>query len=453
MRLGNFLTEQDERIKVIILTSKKDGGSSEDLFDTAEKFKKLCEKKKLEHYVAFAENSYISKKDGEITIHNSDDTKGFKIHKNNTVVVVRGSVDNLRVGLDLLAQLENNGIFCINGRESIEICADKYRTILALEDEGISCPRTALITNEDGLKDAFQRIGSKFPCILKTLTGSKGIGVFFADSWMGMKSTLQAMWKINENTELIIQEYIEAEFDMRIHVLNGEVIAAMKRFKIENDFRSNYSLGGEIEELEVDDKQKEIAIKAAKAVGAIWAGVDVMDKKGKLVVIEVNSSPGTEGIEKATGKKVTETVLNYVIDKSHWKNIKMTECGYIEKIKIEKVGIFDAKMDTGNSGYCVIHADKWKKSEGEIVWDIGDKTVVSKLKEIRPLRIGGLDSRIEKRPVIMLDVSFNGEKYENVRFTFSNRKDLSTPVLMNRLFLRRASLSVNSNLKYRLSEK
>jgi ribosomal protein S6--L-glutamate ligase len=459
MRLKYYITEADEKIKVVILTTKndekKEDSGGDKLFDTSKKIKEYCEKKKISHYVLYAENAFINRNKDDMTVHNSDDKQGFKIHKNNTAVVVRGTFDTLSTGLDLLSRMENAGIFCVNGREAIEICSDKYRTILAMEDNEIKCPKTATVVNKDGLGGAFKRIGGKFPCILKTITGSKGIGVFFADSWIGMNSTLQAMWKVDEEVQILMQEYIEADFDMRIHVLGGEVIGAMKRFKIKNDFRSNYSLGGKIEEMKVNDKLREFAINAAKAIGGIWVGVDVMDAgKEDYRVIEVNSSPGTEGIEKATHKNIVGTVVKFITDKNNWADIKKTECGFVEKIKIEKTDKeFDAKMDTGNSSYSVIHANKWKINGDNIRWEMYGKKYTDELDSMKEVEAGATEHKREERPVIKLNVIFNGETYKNVRFCLSDREDFSTPVLMNRQFIRRAGLIVNPSLKYALSEK
>lgn len=453
MRLSNYMLEADERIKIVVLTSKNEDGSSEDLSKTAGRLKEVCEKKKLECYIVFSENAMISKKDGELTIHNVGDKKGFKIHRNNTVVIARGSVGQLQASLDLMSQLENNGIFCVNNRETMEMCSDKYRTIIALQDIGVRCPRTALVTGEEGLEEAFRRVGGKFPCVLKTIRGSKGIGVFIADSWRGMKSALQTIWKLDEEAELLIQEYIEADHDMRIHVLGDEVIAAMKRFKIKDDFRSNYSLGGKVEALEVDDKQREIAIKASKAVDAVWSGVDMMEADGKNYVIEINSSPGTEGIEKATDKNIVEIVLDYVTDRSHWANIKTTECGFIEKVKVEGIGEFATKMDTGNGAFCVLHADKWKKVGNDIEWENQGKTFSHKLETMKTFIMRGVKSEKIKRPAIRLDITFNGETYKNIHFALSDRSDMTTPILMNRAFIKRARLTINPALTYALSKK
>jgi hypothetical protein len=293
-----------------------------------------------------------------------------------------------------------------------------------------------------------------FPCVLKTLTGSKGIGVFQADTWEGMKSTLQTIWKIEPDTEIIIQEFIEADYDVRVHVLGGKVIAAMKRHKIKKDFRSNYSLGGKVEKVTLSEKETEIAILSAKAVGGLWVGVDMMeDKDGNIFVIEVNSSPGTEGIMMATNKPIIDIVLNYIIDKKYWK-LKTIECGYIENVKIEKIGDFDAKFDTGNSSYCVLHTDEYKISDDHIVvWTNGGRTFKNELHGMKTVKAGTLGVKeSEERPVILLDVTFNGTVYKDVKFTLSKREG-KKPANMNVTFIKRAGLSINPAKKYILSVK
>jgi ribosomal protein S6--L-glutamate ligase len=328
-RLDDFVTEANEDIvKIVVLTSHKDGGEEEGggLHKTAKIIKQTCIDKNIPYYLVFCENAFITKDDNDNSyIHNIDDKKGFKISKKDTVVLVRGSVASSKSSLDLLSQIERREIFCVNNRQTIEECSDKFRTILKIADAGLLAPKTSLVTNEKGLKAAFERVGETFPIVMKTLTGAKGIGVFKADTWEGMRSTLQTIWKINPDTEIILQKFIDAGFDIRVHVLGGKVIAAMKRFKIKEDFRSNYSLGGKVEKLELTPEQEDAAIIAAKAVGAVWAGVDIMiDKNDNIFIIEVNSSPGTEGIIKATGKPIMDMFMDYILNKKHWR-FKTTE--------------------------------------------------------------------------------------------------------------------------------
>jgi RimK family alpha-L-glutamate ligase len=448
----NFLTEAkiDEDVRIVVLSGKSNENES-GYFVTAGKIKDMCDKKGIKCFVAFAEQAFL-KKDGDMTkIYNEEGKKGFEIDKNNTVFIVRNSVIRKKASIDLLSQIERRDMFCINNRDSMEICDDKYRTILKLADAGIPVPLTAVVPNEESIEVAMKKVGNKFPIIVKTLTGSKGLGVFIVDRIESLRSTLQAIWKINNNTEILFQEYIEASYDLRIHVLGHKVIAAMKRFKIKKDFRSNFSLGGKVSDVKLTDEQEKIAILAAKTVGAAWAGVDMMiDKEGKACIIEVNTSPGTEGIEKATGKSIIKMLLDYAMDKKHWL-LKTTECGYLEMINIEVLGELIAKMDTGNGAYSVIHANKWDVKDGYVTWTHDGKEYEHKFVETKKVRMGGLKSEYEERPVIELNVTFNGTTYNDVKFTLSNRESMTTPVLMSRGFIKLANLSINPAKRYAIT--
>lgn len=449
-----YLVEQNiNKVRIVILTSRKKNGNSEDLYRTAKSIKKLCEKKGIDCYNVFAEDAYIRRESKKLYIHNINDSKGFEISSADTVVIVRGSVGRLQSSLDLLSQLERNGIYCVNYRNTLESCSDKYRTALLLADNDISTPKTAIVTSEKGLEIAFKKMGGKFPVVLKTLTGSKGIGVFISDSWESMRSTLQTIWKINKDVEIVMQEYLDADYDMRVHVLGEKVIAAMKRYKIEKDFRSNYSLGGKVEKFDPTEEEKEIAILAAKAVGAAWAGVDLMRNKkdNKLYVIEVNSSPGTEGIEKATGEPVVEKVIDFVLDKNNWKR-PATEAGFIETVKIQGIGEISAKLDTGNGSYCVLHADEIDIKGDKVVWKHDGKTFTNDIETVKKFVVGGVRNEKETRPVIFLNVEFNGDTYE-MRFALSDRNGMTTPCLLNRKFIRQANLIINPAKQYVLTIK
>lgn len=439
----------DRNIRLIVLTSRSKSGK---LFRTAKVVQELCEKLGVKCYVVFAEDAYIDR-DGKdiVKIHNIDDKRGFIINENNTVALIRGSVTALQSSLDLLSQLERHNIFCVNTRLCMEECSDKYRTALKIADAKLPTPRTALVSGERGIEAAFNRVGNKFPCVVKTLNGSKGIGVFIIDTLEGMRSTIQTIFKISKETEILFQEYIEASYDIRVHVLGGKVIATMKRFKIKKDFRSNYSLGGKVKKLELTEEQEKIAILAAKAVGGSWVGVDMMvDKNNKNYIIEINSSPGTEGIEKATGQKVVEKVIKHIINPDNWHK-KSKECGFIEKLEIEGIGEIDAKMDTGCGSYSVIHADSWNIDGDYVKWINNGKEYEHKIETVKKFLRGGVRNQEEERVVVLLNVTFVGKTYKDVKFSISNRTNMTTPVLINRNFLRRANLVVSSAKKYLLS--
>lgn len=451
LTFDDYLLESVEKdVRLICLTSKKKSGSG--YFRTARVIDEICTKKGIKHYIVYAEDAYIERRDKSIYIHNIDDKKGFKIDEKNTVAIVRGSVAALKASLDLLSQLERHNVFCINNRLCMEECSDKYRTALKMADADVPTPKTALVTGEKGIEAAFKRVGGTFPCVVKTLTGSKGVGVFIVDTVEGMKSSLQTIWKISKSeTEVLFQEYIEAKYDIRVHVVGGKILTAMKRFKIKKDFRSNYSLGGKVSTIKLTNEQEEIAILAAKAVGAVWAGVDLMvSKSGKTYVIEINSSPGTEGIEKATGKSVVGEVINFACDKINW-NRPSIECGFIEKLTIESIGEMDAKLDTGNGSYCVIHADKWEIKDGYVTWSHNGKEYEHKVETVKKFMRGGVRCEEELRPVVLLNITFNGDTYKDVKFTISNREKMATPILMNRNFLRKANLVINPAKRYALS--
>lgn len=454
MNIKKYLKEENkEDFRIVFLTGKKNTNNPNDLYKTAKRFKEVFDRRNIKYYIAFTENCYLTKEDDILKIHNIDDKKGFKIHKDNTVVIARNSVINLKSSLDILSLIERNDIFCVNSRDNIEICADKFRTVLRLNDIGIQTPKTSIVTDIEELENSFKRIGGKFPCVLKTITGSQGVGVFIADTWMGLKSTLQAIWKMDKTTEILLQEYIDCDYDIRVHILGGKVIAAMKRIKIKEDFRSNYSLGGNIKPIELTEDQEKIAILSAKAVDGVWVGVDMIENRaGKVFVIEVNSSPGTEGIEIASKVNVINRVINFVSNKKNWLREPM-ECGYIERIKIEELGDVSAKMDTGNGSSCVIHADKWEIKNNKIKWWHNNKEYEHEEKGIKKVKVGGSFNEYKERPVIYLNVEFNGKKYKDVEFTLSNRTGMSTIALMNRKFIKLANLMINPAKRYALTTK
>jgi len=438
---------------IIVLTNRKIENDDNKLFRTAERIKEICNKRKINCYIVFVEDAHIIKhSDGYHTIHNYNDDKGFPIIYGQTVAIIRGSIGKYRSTMDLVSQLEKIGIFCINHRETMETCSDKYRTILKLADSGLPSPKTALLQSEDTIDLAIESVGGKFPLIVKTLTGSKGIGVLFTESLRSLKSFLQMVWKINPDEELILQQFIETDHDLRVHVLGDEVIAAMKRYVIPGDFRSNFSLGGKVEEVKLNIEEEELCIKAAKAVRASWAGVDFLkDKKGNIYIIEINSSPGTTGIEKATNENIVSMVVDFAINRDNW-SLKAQECGWIEMLEIDGVGEFKAKFDTGNGSLCVLHADKYKIDKKIVQWKIGKNSFRVPLKEFKNIHVGGLRDFTERRPVIELDIIFDGILYSKIDFTLDDRSG-RTPILLNRKFLRKANVMVNPREKYLITVK
>ena len=200
-----FLSEQSDEqpYKILVISAEP---TKEKMFHTAQRV--TDEAKKLGHdvYVVKVEGAIVSY-ENEWRIYNSDDKKGFVIDAHNTVAIVRGSVRLKKSYLDLLSQLEKIGVCMVNSRETVEISADKYRTYLKLQDFGLTQPKTVLIPNKENWKEAVEKLDTTYPMIMKTLDGSKGVGVLFIESERQIESLVHLLYSQNENIDLLLQEY------------------------------------------------------------------------------------------------------------------------------------------------------------------------------------------------------------------------------------------------------
>jgi len=447
--------KKEEKYRVVILTVRPSAEEKVKVYHTSSVIEETAKKLGLEAYLVFLDGAYILKnEDGTRTIHNDEDEEGFEISYKDTIVIVRGGVNRKEVFKDLLSQLESSGIACVNSRDCLEICSDKYRTSLMLADAGLSTPTTVLVPNQKGASLAFDKLGSKYPVILKTNTGTKGVGVLFVESERGLDSMVQLLYKLDENIALLLQSYIKTDFDVRVMVINNRVIGAMQRNVVEGDFRSNYSQGATIEEYELSDVERENCIRAAKIVGGSWVGVDFIpskDKDEQPFILEVNSSPGTKGFAEATKINTIKELLKIYKDRSNWWN-QPTLCGVWEMFEHEIFGNLIGKMDTGNSSETsVIHADDIKIKDKNVIWSLKGKKVKSKLIKMKDIKLGGFRNREETRPVVEIEISFQQKKHKYL-FTLDDRGS-KTPLLMNRHFMTELNLAIDPSRKFILTEK
>jgi len=447
--------DKTEKYKVVVLTRIPESAENVKVFKTSERIEEEAKALGLEVYITFINGAYLTFDENGRTIHNANDEKGFSISPEDTIVIVRGGVNTKEVWKDLLSQLERAGITCINTRECMEICSDKYRTSLRLADAGLVSPITVLVPDVKGAKIAFEKLDTDYPVILKTTSGTKGVGVLFVESERSLESMVQLLYKLDENISLILQSYIETKFDVRAMVLNNKVIATMKREIVEGDFRSNYSQGAKISEYKLNDIERDSCIRAAKLVNGSWVGVDFIpakDKKDLPYILEINSSPGSKGIEKATKLNIIKLLLESYKDKSNWwKN--PTICGVWETFEHDVFGKILAKMDTGNSSETsVIHADSFNIDGKFITWSLNDKKIKSPLIKMKDINLGGFRDRKETRPVIKLDLKFQNTIYKDLLFTLDDRGE-KTPILINREFMKFTNLAVDPSRKFILTEK
>ena len=276
------------------------------------------------------------------------------------------------------------------------------------------------------------------------------MGVLFIESEIGLDSIVQLINKQDEDSDLLVQEYIKTDYDVRVLVLGGKVLATMKRPVIKGDFRSNVSQGSKPEELKLTELEIEECIKASKAVNGLWNAVDFIPSKNRTkeppFMIEVNSSPGTEGMEEATGRNISKEILEHFSDKKNWVQ-EPSKCGYKEVMTIKPFGDIVAKFDTGNSGTNVIHAENMEVKGKKVTWSLYNKTITSDIIRQEEIKVGGLRDYEEDRYLIKLDVQFAGTMYTDVEFTLDDREN-RTHILLDREFMNRLNVMVDPSRKY-----
>ena len=456
-KFKSFITEaKKEKYKVVVLTRKPDDYPNHKSLLTSAKFEKSAKALELDFYMCFINGAYLSFENELRRIHNADDDKGFEISTDDTLIIVRGGVNARDSWKDLLSQLERAGYTCVNSRECMEVCSDKYRTSLRLAEVGLSTPTTVLIPDEDSAEIAFEKLNTTYPVILKTISGTKGVGVLFVESEKSLESMVQLLYKVDEEISLILQTYIKTDYDVRVMVLNNIIVGAMQRNVVSGDFRSNVHLGSSIKKYELTEKEKRDCISAAKAVNGVWVGVDFIPAKDREndspFILEVNSSPGTEGFDKSTKKNITKHFLENFMDKENWWKTSVL-AGVWETFEHEKLGSIIGKMDTGNSSKTsVIHSDTYEIKGKKINWELNGVKMISKIEEMKKINLGGFRDRTEVRPSILLDFTFAGTLYKNMRFTIDDRGK-KTPILINRNFMNKANISIDPSRKFILTER
>ena len=452
-KFREFITEAPDngKYKLLVITDEPEKAKT---FHTADRLREEAENLGWKYYLYKLTGGYTTSPEGALRLHNKDDDKGFEVSGTDTIAIIRGSVTRKDSWMDIVSLLEKHSICVVNSRETISVCADKYRTSLRLADYGIKQPVTHLINDPENSEQAFENLNTQYPVILKTLRGSKGVGVLFVESAKSLDSIVQLIHKQDEDADLLLQEYIKTDYDARVLVLGGKVLSTMKRPVIEGDFRSNVSQGSKPQKLELTELEIEESLKAAKAVNGLWTAVDFIPSKNRTkeppFIIEVNSSPGTEGMEEATGRNISKEILEFFSDKNNWVKVP-SMCGYKEIVNIKPFGEIIAKFDTGNSGMSVIHADKMDVKGKKVTWSLLGKTITSDIIRTEEISVGGLRDYDEDRYVIKLNVEFLGGLYET-EFTLDDRED-RTPILFDREFMSKVNVMVNPDRKYVVTTK
>lgn len=214
-------------------------------------------------------------------------------------------------GTSVVRQFEMMGTYSINESVAISRSRDKLRSLQLLSRKGIGMPRTGFANRPDKIDDLIKNVGGA-PVVIKLLEGTQGIGVVLADTQKAAESIIEAFMGLNAN--ILVQEYIKEAggADIRCLVVGGKVVAAMKRQAAPGEFRSNLHRGGSASLVRLSPQERKTAVDAAKTMGLSMCGVDILRSNNGPVVMEVNSSPGLEGIEAATGKDVAGMIIDFI---------------------------------------------------------------------------------------------------------------------------------------------
>jgi ribosomal protein S6--L-glutamate ligase len=214
-------------------------------------------------------------------------------------------------GLAVVKQFESMGVIPINDRKAIADSRDKMRCLQVLSQAGLHVPATVLMRGPRGRRAAVEAVGG-FPVVLKVLKGTQGVGVMLLHSPISLGSVLDTLQSMEQ--DVIIQQFIAegAGRDYRAFVIGDQVVAAMMRTAPEGEFRSNIHRGGQGHLIKLAPEFERAAIRATRALGLQVAGVDLMESDIGPLIIEVNSSPGFEGIERATGLNIAGMIVKHI---------------------------------------------------------------------------------------------------------------------------------------------
>ena len=348
-KFSSFITEQKEESYRLIVFNN----SNEDVRDVGKRerpdFKLYTDSAKkvgIEIFNVEYTGLFVSESNGKLFINSfefDDDgvvimptesggakyQKPIEINPDNTLIFARGlgtfGYTTNRRWVDIIRGLEDKGFKTIPSIKTWDVCSSKYYCDQLFKQNYLRSPITVPITYSDDSERAVKEGGLKFPLILKSSSGSQtGVGVIIMESMKSLHPTVQMLSFLQPYVDLLVQEYIKIDYDIRVLVVNGEVLASMRRNVMDDDIRSNASLGAKTESIELTDMEKETAIKVAQLVDGDLVGVDLLPAKDREkeqpYILEVNATPGLGGIEEVTkDKSVTQEILKIYMNRENWK--------------------------------------------------------------------------------------------------------------------------------------
>lgn len=345
--------------------------------------------------------------------------------------------------------LKSNGFYMCNDAKVAGICKSKVKTFDVLSEDGVSTIDTIEIDrhlhdhkkldNIDKMNKFLTSHSLQFPVVVKVADGTQGVGVFKCDDVNILVSVVQYL--VRTKGTCLIQPFCEIDYDVRVHVfcktLKPEtatvddyvVIGTMKREKAVGDFRTNYSIGGQISKYDISPAEKTLAKEAAKSIGAVWCGVDICHDKvtGNDYVIEINSSPALKGISKISEKQPTDVIVKHVKKTLTGKQKDSEEIedrelvSYYETIELDGIPI-TGHFDTGNSCMTALKSNVFKIDGDKVTFEISGQEVTKEIVRKKAILHGGIKS--DKRPVVKMDLTFNGQVLKDVEICVRGLTDI-----------------------------
>jgi len=227
-------------------------------------------------------------------------------------------------GTSVVRQFEQMDVFCANTATGISNSRDKLRSLQILSRFDIGIPPTEFVRDRDDVLPAIERVGGA-PVIIKLLEGTQGVGVILAESVKMAQAIIETLQSTKQN--VLVQKFVNESRgrDIRAFVIGDRVVAAMRRVAQGDEFRSNVHRGGQVEATQLDPVYEETAVRAAQIIGLRIAGVDMLEAASGPSVMEVNSSPGLEGIESATQRDVAGAIVDYLADNVQYPELDVRQ--------------------------------------------------------------------------------------------------------------------------------
>lgn len=467
---------------IIVLTNSRDPKDNKTLKNIIESIKDFKKDGSgvPEIHVFVADEVVIDEKDnGDIYIEDSKNSMTIKEESNiDTLVFSRLGVQNTQCE-SVTQVLQDRGFLVLNPLKYSKLASDKYDTAVLLQRGNIPQPNFCLMTrdilyNEESYESALKSVhpswekdseeNDKLEYVIKILDGHGGTGVACITG-KGLLSILQLIFAIDPERRIIIQAKEEADGgDIRVHVLTlrnkQKILACMKRVKLSGDFRSNVSLGASAEPVKLTPAQEQIALRAAKLSRLPWCAVDIMPlvkgsnkELGDNVVLEINASPGTDGISDVIEENFISILVSELNDPSEFY-IQEKVAGYKETIQVDLGnGSIDllAKLDTGNGAKAsCLEVGEYEEKDGVITFTLFNKKYQFDKVDTSNAIAG--DTKYNRPIIVIPEIRVGKRKIKNAKMGIVTSRDKNTNVLINRDDLSRMGYIINPNCTHILTK-